>query len=584
MSYTYSDTTPNNNGVLSGSQSTPNGHSPTFSAAGFVFSGEYIGTSNASAQFTNVQVSFSTPTPGSPQTLTFDPVADRTYGTAPVPLVASSSSGLPVTYSVVSGPATLSGDSLLLTGVGEVVVRASQGGNIDFLPATPVERTFTVSKAPATVTLGSLTHTYDGSAKSATVTTDPANRTVELLYNGGQTAPYEVGSHEVTAVVIDDLYQGSASATLVIAPVPQSIDFAPLPGRTFGDAPFTLAATASSGLPVSFSVTSGPATLSGDQLTITGAGEVVVRASQPGDATRAPAPDVDRSFAVAKAVAGITLGDLTATYTGDPQPASATTSPGGLAVDLTYGGATTAPSSAGSYPVIATIDDANHEGTASGMLVIAQAEQTIDFAPLPDRSEGDPPFALAATASSGHTVSFAILSGPATLAGNLVTLTGPGIVTIRASQPGDADHLAAPPVDRSFTVAPAYTALENWRFEHFGSHDNAGNAADDFDADADGEANLIEFATGQDPLDSTLSPTPLVVDGANLRFRYTRSKAAFDSGLAFTVEYHDLLDATPWTPAGAGVVMVDGPLQSVEAIIPAGPAGRRFVRLRVTAP
>lgn len=224
MSYTYSDTTPNNNGVLSGSQSTPNGHSPTFSAAGFVFSGEYIGTSNASAQFTKVQVSFSTPTPGSPQTLAFDPIADRTYATTPIPLAATSTSGLPVTYSVVSGPATLDGDSLLLTGVGEVVVRASQGGNIDFLPATAVEQSFTVSKAPATVTLGTLSHIYDGSAKSATVTTDPENRTVELLYNGAQTAPYEIGDYEVTAVIIDDLYQGSASATLIISPAHTALE------------------------------------------------------------------------------------------------------------------------------------------------------------------------------------------------------------------------------------------------------------------------------------------------------------------------------------------------------------------------
>ena len=132
-------------------------------------------------------------------------------------LAATASSGLPVSYSVLSGPASLSGNSLSIQGVGEVIVRASQGGNIDYLPAAPVEQSFTVSKAPATVSLAKLSHIFDGSAKSATVTTHPANLSVDLRYNGEQTAPYQVGSYEVTAVINDELYEGSASGTLVIS-------------------------------------------------------------------------------------------------------------------------------------------------------------------------------------------------------------------------------------------------------------------------------------------------------------------------------------------------------------------------------
>ena len=584
MSYTYSDDTPNNNGLLGSAQNTPNGHSPTFSAAGFGFSGEYIGTSNASAQFTNVQVSYSSPSPGTSQSITFAPLADRVYGAPAVPLDATASSGLPVGYTVVSGPATLAGNLLSITGVGEITVRASQGGTIDFLPAAPVERSFTVGKAPATVTLGQLGHTYDGSAKSATVATAPANLRVDLRYNGEQTAPYQVGSYEVTAVVDDELYEGSASGTLVISPIPQSIDFPPPPDRTFGDAPFALSASASSGLPVAFTVVSGPATLSGNQLTLTGAGTVTLRASQPGDATRAPAADVERSFAVAKAPAAITIEGLTATYDGSPKPATAATTPGGLAVVLHYQGQPHAPVRAGTYEVVASVVDPNHHGQASASLVIAKAAQNIDFPPLADRTEGDPPFALSATASSGHPVEFTVLSGPAALAGSVLTLTGPGTVTVRASQPGDDDHLPAPHVDRSFTVAPAFSALENWRFEHFGSHDNAGSGADQADPNADGEPNLLEFATGQDPHAATRSPTPLVVDGPQLRFRYTRSKVALDEGFAFVVEFRDSLDAGPWSSAGAGTVLLDGPRQTVEAVVPAGSAGRRFVRLRVSAP
>ncbi|RMF22587.1 MAG: hypothetical protein D6765_14145, partial [Bacteroidetes bacterium] len=83
-------------------------------------------------------------------------------------------------------------------------------------------------------------------------------------------------------------------------------------------------------------------------------------------------------------------------------------------------------------------------------------EQTISFAPIPDKLSTDPPFNLTATASSGLPVSFTLVSGPATLSGNLLTLTGtPGTVTVRASQPGDATYHPAPDVEQSFTVSAA---------------------------------------------------------------------------------------------------------------------------------
>lgn len=76
--------------------------------------------------------------------------------------------------------------------------------------------------------------------------------------------------------------------------LPQTITFGALSKQVVGDAPFALSATASSGLPVSFSVLSGPVILSGNIVTMTGAGLAVLRASQSGDATNAPAPDVDQ--------------------------------------------------------------------------------------------------------------------------------------------------------------------------------------------------------------------------------------------------------------------------------------------------
>jgi hypothetical protein len=90
----------------------------------------------------------------------------------------------------------------------------------------------------------------------------------------------------------------------------------------------------------------------------------------------------------------------------------------------------------------------------------SKTNQTITFGSLPNRALGEPPFAVSATASSGLPVSFSILSGPATLSsGTNVAITGLGAVTVRASQPGNANYNAAPTVDQSFTVysPPAMT-------------------------------------------------------------------------------------------------------------------------------
>ena len=78
------------------------------------------------------------------QTITFPPIADQPVGGAPATLRATASSGLPVSYTILSGPATVAGDQLQLTGPGAVTVQASQDGNAFFLPAPPVNRSFNV--------------------------------------------------------------------------------------------------------------------------------------------------------------------------------------------------------------------------------------------------------------------------------------------------------------------------------------------------------------------------------------------------------------------------------------------------------
>jgi len=79
-----------------------------------------------------------------PQTITFAPLPDRHYEES-FTLQATSSSGLPVTYSV-SGPAQIyDGKEVYFTGIGTVTIQASQSGNATYQAAEPVSRSFCVN-------------------------------------------------------------------------------------------------------------------------------------------------------------------------------------------------------------------------------------------------------------------------------------------------------------------------------------------------------------------------------------------------------------------------------------------------------
>lgn len=96
----------------------------------------------------------------------------------------------------------------------------------------------------------------------------------------------------------------------------QTITFAPLGDKTYGDIDFTVSATASSGLPVTFtSQTPSVCTVSGSTVSMVSAGTCTIRASQAGDATYNAAPNVDQSFTVApKSLTASLTGVVTKVY------------------------------------------------------------------------------------------------------------------------------------------------------------------------------------------------------------------------------------------------------------------------------
>jgi len=192
----------------------------------WVYATNSVGQSAPTAIAVNITAT-STPPPSpskSNQTITFSSPVSAVIVGQPIQLGATSSAGLPITYSIVSGDATLNGATLTPTSTANLIVRASSAGND---------------------------------------TTNPAS--VDVSFGTPQKAA-------------------------------QSISLATTGGTVPAEKPITLSGTASSGLPVTYTIQSGPATISGNTLTFTGTGTIVVRASQTGNGSYAAASDSTLTF------------------------------------------------------------------------------------------------------------------------------------------------------------------------------------------------------------------------------------------------------------------------------------------------
>ncbi|ULC60696.1 T9SS type A sorting domain-containing protein [Flaviramulus sp. BrNp1-15] len=87
------------------------------------------------------------------QTISFEPIHDKFTISPDFTVNATSDSGLPITYTIVSGPATIIGNTISLTGaVGTVVVQASQAGDSNYLAAANVTESFEVTEVVCTGT------------------------------------------------------------------------------------------------------------------------------------------------------------------------------------------------------------------------------------------------------------------------------------------------------------------------------------------------------------------------------------------------------------------------------------------------
>ncbi len=247
----------------------------------------------------------------------------------------------------------------------------------------------------------------------------------------------------------------------------------PLGPYTYGQAPVTLTATASSGLAVTYTITaSSPAniaSISGSTLTITGAGTFTITGSQAGvNLQWLPAPNVSRMVVVNPALLTVTAQNITQSagipivppnppyiISGFQFSDNQTNSTSGAPVVTPT---CTSSSPSGTYPIDITQGTLvtttpnyllNASSFVNGVCTLAGLANIITWpalTPNPVVYSATPYSITPATASSGLTVLYTIKSGPGSIQANTnqLTITGSGSIVIAASQPGNYDPVTNP--------------------------------------------------------------------------------------------------------------------------------------------
>ena len=207
---------------------------------------------------------------------------------------------------------------------GTCTVKYDQGGNGNYNAAPQVTESVNATKAnqaivvtihaPLNATFNStfsVAATGGGSGNPVTFSSSGAcsNSGADFTMTSG------TGTCTVTYDQAGDANYNAApelSETTTAQKASQTITFGALPDRTAGDPDFTVSATASSGLAVSFAA-SGQCTVSGTTVHLTGAGSCTITASQGGDSNYAAAANVPRTFQINSGASVSQITDTTAT-------------------------------------------------------------------------------------------------------------------------------------------------------------------------------------------------------------------------------------------------------------------------------
>ncbi|WP_200975833.1 choice-of-anchor tandem repeat GloVer-containing protein [Echinicola sp. 20G] len=276
------------------------------------------------------------------------------------------------------------------------------------------------------------------------------------------------GYTDIIAYIVGNHQHMSQAVTrqIEVERATQTIDFPPIPDLTYGDQPYKLKATASSGLPVKFSLSFG------DEYQITKAGTFTIQAVQEGNEFYEPV-EAYQTFVVHRAEQSIdfVIDDEIACC--QPINLEATAS-SGLKVyfktedweKLAIEGTQAAIYGLGTAEIIAYCEgDDNYKPAEKKISVnILKGKQSIDFN-LPKKSFqfGDQDLFAPSSSSSGLPVTYSSeIAGVAVYERGTLRLLGVGTTTITATQEGNDLMGSADPVSQTITInSPLIPSSEN---------------------------------------------------------------------------------------------------------------------------
>ncbi len=429
------------------------------------------------------------------QTISFAPIADRTMLDPALVVSATASSGLGVTFATLTPDVcTINGHSVSPEMPGVCTIEADQAGDDTWAPAH-LQRSFNVTKAPQTIVFNALPDVVL-SAGVVNVTADASSRRPVTFTTSTPAVCTQGGSDgSVIALVTAGTctVRADQAGTDLIAAAPtvtqsfgvgkaaQAITFLTIPDHSVVDAQFTVSASATSLLPVTFTTTTTlvcTATgLGGATINLVAAGTCSIVADQSGNGSYDAAPPITRSFTVTRAPQTITFAAL-ADLTMAESPATVTaTASSGLPVDFTTttpaicgaGGANGATitlvgagtcrvaANQGGSPTFEPADAVFHDFNVS------KVDQTITFPTLLDVAVGAS-ITASATASSGLAVTFSTPTTPTACTatgthGATITRLTADACTVQADQLGDATYTAAAPVSQTLGVGKTHQTI-----------------------------------------------------------------------------------------------------------------------------
>jgi YVTN family beta-propeller protein len=251
--------------------------------------------------------------------LVLNPFPPKTYGD---PDFNPNATGSNITYSSGNdGVATIVSGNIHITGAGSSVITASSGD-------VSVQQTLTINKAPLAITANDQTRPYGQANPTLTLSydkfvySDNASNSLstQATVTTAATNTSDVGTYPitVTGAAANNYAITYAPGTLTITQATQSISFAPIPDQVEPSVYDLSTVTASSGLPVTFTLSdNGIAGISGTSLNSTAPGMETVTAGQPGNNDYLPAAGVAQAYTIKEPDNGEVIVSMVVSPNGD---------------------------------------------------------------------------------------------------------------------------------------------------------------------------------------------------------------------------------------------------------------------------